>query len=72
MSFLQIFKIIATILVKLSEYLKERKIREQIAKEAQDEIDKQIIIAQSARDDAYKLPVDEDEFNRDNKKDSAM
>jgi len=65
MSFLQIFKLFATILVKLSEYLKERKIREQIAKEAQDEIDKQVVIAQSARDDAYKLPESTDKNNRD-------
>jgi len=65
MSFLQIFKLFATILVKLSEYLKERKIREQIAKEAQDEIDKKVVIANQERNDAKNYSEDIDKNNRD-------
>jgi len=72
MNILSIFKLFTTLLQMWSDYVTKKKIEAEIAKEAQDEIDKQVIIAQSARDDAYKLPVDDDEFNRDNKKDSAM
>jgi len=72
MNILSIFKLFTTLLQMWSDYVTKKKIEAEIAKEAQDEIDKKIIIAQSARDDALLLPVDEDEFNRDTKKDSTM
>jgi len=65
MNILSIFKLFTTLLQMWSDYVTKKKIEAEIAKEAQDEIDKQIVIAQSARDDAYKLPESTDKNNRD-------
>jgi len=72
MQFLTIFKLLATILTKVAEYMQRKKIEGEIIAESEKVKDEQIVIARTARDDALLLPVDEDEFNRDNKKDNSV
>jgi len=71
MNILTILKLFATLFEKWNEYMQRKKIEGEIIAESEKVKDAQIIIAQSARDDALLLPIDEDEFNRD-KKDSNL
>jgi len=72
MNILSIFKLFTTLLQMWSDYVTKKKIEGEIIAESEELKNEQIIIAQSARDDALLLPVDEDEFNRDNKKDNSV
>ena len=71
MNILAILKLIATLLTKWSDYVTKKKIKDELIAESEISTNEKIIIANSARDDALLLPVDEDEFNRD-KKDNTL
>jgi len=72
MNILTILKLFATLFEKWNEYMQRKKIEGEIIAESEKAANEQILIANTARNDALLLPVDEDEFNRDTKKDNSL
>jgi hypothetical protein len=65
MNILSIFKVLALILEKWSDYVTKKRIEAEIIAESEKHKDEQIVIANSARDDASKLQESADPHNRD-------